>query len=105
MARRGQRRGSDQDGSSDILWESDRGRALRLWGQDLLKEIGALSRKPRRENVRQQFLRIARVSERATERYSDETVVEAALELAKMIGGFAAEDELSDEEYVTAYAR
>ena len=84
----------------DILWESDRGQALMFWGQDLLKEIGTRSRSPRRENVRRRFLELARVSERATERYSDETVVEAALELAKMIGGFAAEDELADEDYV-----
>ena len=84
----------------DILWESDRGQALRSWGQDLLKEIGTLSRKPRRENVRRRFLQIARVHERARDRYSDETVVASALELAGMIGGFAAEDELSDEDYI-----
>ena len=70
----------------DILWESDRGQALRAWGQDLLKEIGTLSRSPRRENVRKQFLRLARVKERANQRYSDETVVASAMELANMIG-------------------
>ena len=84
----------------DILWESDRGQALRSWGHDLLKEIGSRTRKPRRENVRRRFLQLARVHERATERYADRTVVESALKLADMIGGFAAEDELSDEEYI-----
>ena len=84
----------------DILWESDRGQALRSWGQDLLKELGTLSRKPRRENVRKRFLKLARVDERARERYTDETVIASALELAGMIGGFAAEDELADEDYV-----
>ena len=84
----------------DILWESDRGQALRSWGHDLLKEIGTLTRKPRRENVRKRFLRLARVAERANERYPDTTIVESALDLANMIGGFAAEDELTDESYV-----
>ena len=84
----------------DILWESERGQALRSWGHDLLKEIGTLTRKPRRENVRKRFLRLARVAERANERYPDTTIVESAIELANMIGGFAAEDELTDESYV-----
>ena len=78
----------------DILWESDRGQALRTWGQDLLREIGTLSRAPRRKNVRDRFLKLARVEERARERYNDETVIATALDLAGAIGGFAAEDEL-----------
>lgn len=98
----------DEDGGEDliktdrqdILWESGRGQALRSWGQDLLREIGTLSRAPRRDNVRSQFLKIAKVEERARERYADESVVGSALDLAGMIGGFAAEDELTDEEYV-----
>ena len=84
----------------DILWESDRGQALRTWGQELLREIGTLSRAPRRKNVRDQFLKLARVEERARERYNDETVIATALDLASVIGGFAAEDELTDEEYL-----
>jgi len=98
----------DEDGGEDliktdrqdILWESSRGQALRSWGQDLLREIGTLSRAPRRDNVRRRFLQVARVEERARDRYADASVVESALDLAKMIGGFAAEDELTDEEYV-----
>ena len=84
----------------DILWESDRGQALRSWGHDLLKEIGTLTRKPRRDNVRKQFLKVARVEECARDRYADETVVASALDLANMIGGFAAEDELTDDDYI-----
>ena len=84
----------------DILWESDRGQALRSWGQDLLKEIGALSRAPRRDSVRKRFLKAARMEERAKGRYADEAIVSTAMELAEVIGGFAAEDELSDQEYI-----
>ena len=84
----------------DILWESDRGLALRSWGQDLLKEIGARSRAPRRDNVRKRFMKAARMEERAKERYTDEAIVSTAMDLAGVIGGFAAEDELTDQEYI-----
>lgn len=84
----------------DILWESARGQALRSWGQDILKEIGTRSRAPRRENVRKRFLKIASIEARARQLFSDESVVQSAMELAEQIGGFAAEDELEDEEYV-----
>ncbi len=84
----------------DILWESDRGQALSRWGQDLLKQLGTLTRKPRRDNVRTRFLEIAQVEQRAREMYTDESIIDSALDLAGKIGGFAAEDELSDEEYI-----
>lgn len=84
----------------DILWESDRGLALRSWGQDLLREIGTRSRAPRRDNVRKLFMKAARMEERATERYTDEAIVATAMDLASVIGGFAAEDELTDQEYI-----
>ena len=84
----------------DILWESDRGQALRSWGQDLLKEIGSRSRAPRRDTVRQQFLELAQMEKRSRERYKDEAIVSTAMELAAVIGAFAAEDELTDQDYI-----
>lgn len=92
---------SDRQG---ILWDSEYGRALRTWGAELIKEIGRLSEKPRQESARARFLDKSRFEERAREIYTDEAVVEAALDLAKQIGGFAAEDELDNEEYVNALA-
>lgn len=86
----------------DIIWDSDYGQALKRWGKERLKELGKLSFKPRRRKVRKQFLDVANVRERAEERYGDARVVETAMELAKQIGGLAAEDELEDEEYVSA---
>jgi hypothetical protein len=46
----------------------------------------------------------ARIEERATDRYGDDAVVEAAVKLGELIGGFAAEDELDDPEYVDGLA-
>lgn len=88
---------SDRQG---ILWDSDYGRALKQWGADLIKEIGTNSRGARRERVRNEFLTVSEIAEKASKRYQDPEVAEAAVEIAKQIGAFAAEDELGDVEYV-----
>lgn len=84
----------------DILWDSDLGTALTTWGRALLKEIAKKGRAPRKEKVRGLFLERSKIKERARERFGDHDVVESAVELAKGIGGFAAEDELADDDYI-----
>jgi hypothetical protein len=46
----------------------------------------------------------ANIEQRAIERYGDDEVARIAVELGKQIGGFAAEDELDDPEYVNDLA-
>jgi hypothetical protein len=84
----------------DILWSSELGEALRVWGADLIKEVGASSRDPRRNKTQNLFLEKSEIERKANERFGDPAVVETAVDLAKQIGRFAAEDELEDEEYV-----
>lgn len=84
----------------DILWDSEYGQALRQWGAELIKEIGATSRKPRRERTSAKFLTRSKIEQHARAAFKDDEVVDAALELARQIGGFAAEDELADDVYV-----
>jgi hypothetical protein len=84
----------------DILWDSDLGQLLRKWGAEAIKEIAANSRKPRRERVRDLFLRKSDIEKRARDRFGDKDVARVAIELAGKFGGFAAEDELEDEAYV-----
>lgn len=84
-----------------ILWDSDRGRAFREWGANLIKEVGKKSANPRRKKKSDVFMDRAKLKDRATERYGDnEAVVEAVVELGEKIGAFAAEDELADDDYV-----
>jgi hypothetical protein len=83
-----------------ILWDSDLGVALRLWGSQLIKEVAALSARPRREKKRDLFLDRSRFKERVEDRYDDESVINEAMKLAEQIGAFAAEDELDDPDYV-----
>lgn len=87
-----------------ILWDSERGQALREWGASIIKEIAKASAGPRRESKSAKFMKDAKIEERATERYGDEEVVRVAVELGKKIGGFAAEDELADPDYVDGLA-
>ena len=87
-----------------ILWDSDRGQALREWGAALIKMIAADSSGPRRKSKSAQFMKAANIEERARERYGDDDVVRVAMELGIKIGGFAAEDELADPVYVDGLA-
>ncbi len=84
----------------DILWSSDYGELLRRWGAELIKEIARISREPRRVRVRDAFLRKSGIEDRARQRFGDKQVARVAIDLAKKFGGFAAEDELSDDVYV-----
>ena len=88
-----------------ILWESDKGSALRAWGANIVREIGRLGRQPRREKVKKRFREVADLERRARERFSDESVIKVALSIGDSIGGFAAEDELTDTEYVEGLAQ
>ena len=98
----------DEDGGDDlvttdrqdILWESDYGRAFREWGAEQIRAIAAASRKPRRKRVEQLFLEVSGLEAKAKERFADDDIVAASLDLGKQIGRFAAEDELGDQEYV-----
>lgn len=84
-----------------IIWDSEYGNALRGWGAELIKEIGAASRAPRRKRVSDIFLEKSDIEDKARAKYKDVEIVDAALDLAKKIGGFAAEDELTDPNYIT----
>lgn len=83
-----------------ILWESDLGRALKTWGAELIKEIGVKSSKPRRERVCNLFLKSSNFVDRAKAKFTDQALVDVAVDLAKQIGSFAAEDELEHTDYV-----
>jgi hypothetical protein len=88
-----------------ILWDSERGEALREWGATLIKEIAAASRAPRRKKKSGTFMDKAKIAERAAERYGGEDdVIAAAVDLGNRIGAFAAEDELDDDDYVDGLA-
>ncbi|MHB1141424.1 MAG: ATP-binding protein [Sulfuricaulis sp.] len=84
----------------DILWDSEYGQMLRSWGAELIKEIAAKSREPRRKRVRDLFMELSHIEERAKKRFGNKDVARVAVELAKKVGGFAAEDELEDNVYV-----
>jgi len=89
----------------DILWESDYGRALRKWGSDRIKAIGAASRQPRRDRVEMLFLEASDLDKKAHNYFADREVATMAVRLGKQIGRLASEDELNDGEYVESLTK
>lgn len=88
---------SDRQG---IIWESDYGRALQAWGANLVKDVGKLSKEPRRKRVRDIFLQKSNIEAKAAETFQDKDVAKAAVALAEQLGSFANEDALEEPEYV-----
>lgn len=85
----------------DILWDSEYGQILRTWGAELIKEIAKKSKEPRRIRVRDMFIERSNIEKRAQARFANQKdVARVAVDLAKKFGGFAAEDELDDEDYL-----
>lgn len=87
-----------------ILWDSDKGDALRTWGMSLIKEVAKLASGPRRATKAGQFLERSQLRVRAEERFGDRSVVDVVMGLGKQIGAFASEDELGDDDYVNDLA-
>lgn len=85
----------------DILWDSELGDALREWGKERIVQLGNMAKEPRRKRVRDTFLERSQIAARAEDKFTDKAIVDAAIELAQQIGGFAAEDELADDDYVS----
>lgn len=85
----------------DILWDSDYGQILRTWGAELIKEIARTAKEPRRIRVRDMFIQKSNIEKRAIARFGNQKdVARVAVDLAKKFGGFAAEDELDDADYL-----
>jgi len=84
-----------------ILWDSEYGEALRVWGAALVREIAKKSVKPRRDSKTKIFLENSKLAERAREKFGEnKAVVDAVMDFGKKIGGLAQEDELKDQEYI-----
>lgn len=85
----------------DILWDSDYGVILRTWGGELIREIAKKAKEPRRIRVRDMFIEKSQIEKRAKARFGNQKdIARVAIDLAKKFGGFAAEDELEDEDYL-----
>lgn len=98
----------DEDGSEDlirsdrqdILWDSEKGTAFREWGHKILRILAKKTRVPVRKIARREFMEKSNLEEEARKRYSDVRVVDAAIEVGRMIGSIASLDDLQDDEYV-----
>lgn len=81
----------------DILWSTEAGAAFQAWGQELIRKLGERTKEQRRKGNWELFFERSNVEEEIARRFTDEEVKEAALELAKTLGGSASRDELEEE--------
>lgn len=88
----------------DILWDSEYGQAFRIWGARLVKKIAQDAKAPRRKRVADIFIEKSNFSKKVEDLFYDKSIKDVALDLAKKIGAFAAEDELGDNEFVNDLA-
>jgi hypothetical protein len=83
-------------GRQDILWDSEMGTALKKWGQELIKELGAAGYPFLKQKKWRMFIEDSKLKEEAEKRFRDPRVVDAAVTLGKTIGSMASLEELED---------
>lgn len=88
----------------DILWSSDLGQALSAWGQDIIREVAKKGRQPRRDKVRDEFIKKSDLVRKAKDRFKNPELERAAVELGEKLSGFASEEELEDSEYIETFS-
>lgn len=84
----------------DILWASEKGNALKIWGQKLLEDLGKKSVGPINERAYEVFLEKSELEKEAKKRFGDTPVYQAAIEVGKTLGSRTAIGNLQDEDYV-----
>lgn len=87
----------------DILWSHDLGQAFEVWGQSLVKTIGALTREPTRKKAWELFKDASKIEARITKAFPSEDqsmIRDRTLEIAKTIAKTTRPDELQDVDHV-----
>lgn len=87
----------------DILWSSEIGGALEKWGQQVVKKVGTISRKPMAEKTWSKFQEKSDIENKINARFPGDQYIPIrtnALSLAKSIGRTMREGEVDDQEQV-----
>jgi hypothetical protein len=84
----------------DILWSSEYGEALKTWGQILVKELGKTAYPAKKRKVAAKFLEISKIEEIAKERFGEQSIVDTAVEIGRVLGRGLNEENIKDTEYV-----
>ena len=87
----------------DILWSDERTAAFQVWGQQIVKRIGTLSRDPMRKATLDLFLETGSVDERIERAFPDNDqreIRDRAKEVARSFGRTISRTEAEDESVV-----
>ena len=86
----------------DILWNTDRGQALKEWGQALIRQLGRASEGVRREQTWGLFAAKSRIQELVEATFPAGELQDGVLAVAKAIARTFSRDELENKEQVDA---
>lgn len=86
----------------DILWSSDRGEALKEWGQGLIKELARRSSEPVKKRLYERFVEKSGLPDAARKEFGTGPVYDSAMEVGRWLAGSLAEDDLAVDEFVVA---
>ncbi|WP_419864019.1 ATP-binding protein [Candidatus Poriferisodalis sp.] len=84
----------------DILWNSEEGEALKLYGQQLVKEVAKSAIPVHEQSMATRVVERSRVESRARSTFNDDELVESAVELTTMLGRSVSEEKLNDSDYL-----
>ncbi|WP_419845154.1 ATP-binding protein [Candidatus Poriferisocius sp.] len=77
-----------------IIWDSEYGTALSEFGQEKVRELAKMVVAERRKDARLSFIDVSQIERRARDKYREESIIKAALDIAGSIGSVASEDEI-----------
>jgi len=89
----------------DILWSSELGQAFEVWGQAIVKKVGAISRNPMKKKAWDLFREASDIDKKVTEAFpmpDQKPIRTQAIELAKLVGQTMREGDIKDNERTEA---
>lgn len=84
----------------DILWNSEEGEALKLYGQQLVREVGESAVPVHEKSMAARVLEKSDVEVQARRKFNDDKLVDSAVELTRMLGRSVSEEKLEDSDYL-----
>ena len=87
----------------DILWSQELGECFQKWGQEVVRQVGQLSRTPMQKSVFQRFLSQGNIEERIKEAFPSlrqKSLRETAFQVAELLGKSMHAEEVDDPKTV-----
>ena len=84
----------------DILWSSEKGQMLQVWGQKLIRKLGSESVGPINQRAYEIFMEKSNYEKDARDLFGDTLVYESAMKVGKVLGKMISMHNVNDSEYL-----